>query len=279
VATIGIDVKRNILAVGMIPEGAGEARSELASLGASVQVEVAERIGLTDCTARADCHPPLRAGLDIWRATDSAHCTAGFVYQNASYILGGFRGKVLTTAGHCSPTTGGVGGVWRHGNPAENIGAVYMNLHSSGTEADVMFIDISDSWASNDVFKKWIVHPGSASIQDITVRGCAREISGSSCELVGEDVCFAGRTSSYQCGTLDAINITATGDDGIQRLHNRTVIPNESSGGDSGAPAFFSTKAKGHLWGGTSSAWYYSHIYYVEEACSYNTTCRLQTAN
>ena len=165
------------------------------------------------------------------------------------------------------------------GSPAVNIGSVFLNAYTSGTEADVMFIDISDSWGSNDVFEKWVLPPGAAQIANITSRGCANEISGSSCELIGESVCYAGRATGYHCGTLQQVNVTLVDSDGIVKYHNRTVAPQTSSGGDSGAPAYRLGKAKGHYWGGTSSVWVYSHIWYVQELCSWSTNCLVQIVN
>lgn len=269
-ASIGVNVERNRVEVGVLPGRETSMRSRLAGFADRVEVLEAERISHADCTAQNDCHPPLKGGLDIWRASDGGHCSSGFVYQNASHSTGGLKGKILTTAGHCSLNPGAVGETWRHGVPAENIGAVYQNMYSSGTEAEVMFIDISNSWGSNDVYRPALT------IQNITSRECANEISGSGCEMTGETICRSGRSTGYKCGTLQSINISLLNPEGLTRLHNRTVSPNNSTGGDSGAATFRFESAKGHMWGGNSSIWAYSHIWYVQEYCSWSTNCLVQ---
>ena len=275
-AMVGVSVPENRILVEVLSGGERAMRSSLARYGELVEVRVGERMDNNDCTGKTDCHPPLKGGLDIWRAADGGHCSSGFVYQDASHSTGGLKGKILTTAGHCSLNPQAIGETWRHGIPAENIGSVYQNMSGSGTEADVMFIDISNTWGSNDVFR---VVSGAISIQNITTRDCANEISGSGCELVGESVCYSGRSTGYKCGTLQSINITLLDPQGRSRLHNRTVTPNPSTGGDSGAAAFAGGTAKGHLWGGNASVWAYSHIWYVQEYCSWSTSCRVQIVN
>lgn len=275
-ASVGIRVPENRVLVEVLSGGERAMRSSLARYGELVEVRIGERMDNMDCTGKADCHPPLKGGLDIWRAADGGHCSSGFVYQDASHSTGGLKGKILTTAGHCSLNPQAIGETWRHGIPAENIGAVYQNMSGSGTEADVMFIDIPNTWGSNDVFR---VVSGAISIQNITTRDCASEISGSACELAGETVCYSGRSTGYRCGTLQSINITLLDPQGRSRLHNRTVTPNPSTGGDSGAAAFAGGTAKGHHWGGNSSVWAYSHIWYVQEYCSWSTSCRVQVVN
>jgi hypothetical protein len=281
-AIIEVDVIANRVHVGIMPNAG------LGTLGVVPGVDNAmiyETVGqpVTDmvCTVRSNCGPPYKAGLDIWSPdARGAHCTAGFVYQNASKA-GLSRGKVLTTAGHCGPS-GYTGSVWYHGSPAVAIGSVYQNSNATNTSADVMYIDIPDGAGSNDLYVSYDRNEGAGQLIDITSRGCANEITGTSCETVGQTICYSGLNTGQHCSTIRSINATLTDDHFIVKLHQRTANNNTSGGGDSGAAVYAGSKAWGHFWGGTSgtgSYWAYSHIWYAADYCSQTTTCNVQIVN
>jgi streptogrisin C len=272
-AMIAVDIPNNRVVANLLPTSDPALGTKLtAAFGDRVTVGVTEAIATMACGTRYNCAPPLRGGLEIRRTSDNVPCTTGFVYQSASY-LGTSKGKVATTAGHC----GWVNGSWK--TAGFTIGTVYQNTNVTGTNADVMFIDISDSHGSNDVYQSYDGSSGTGNIIDITSRGCANEISGSSCEAVGQTVCYSGRTTGQKCSTLALINITVSDTSGVTKHHQRAVNTNTSKGGDSGAAVYASAKAWGHLWGGDSNYWVYSHRHYVADYCSHITTCNVQIVN
>lgn len=162
IRSVGIDTVRDQVVVSVTVDAVGNAL--VARYGTAVIVGNRGAVGTNACGTRAACAPPMKAGLDIARS-DGTRCSSAFVYQAASY-LGQQKGKVATTAGHC----------WNGSYLTWTTGAVsmtaYQNADVNGTSADVMFMDISDTVGSNDLYEAYDSSTKSGVVIDITSRVC-----------------------------------------------------------------------------------------------------------
>ncbi|WP_255955103.1 S1 family peptidase [Streptomyces odontomachi] len=158
------------------------------------------------------------AGGDPITTPDGLRCTVGFNVQDASGT------KYALTAGHCTSASPDwpIGPVWSSSFPGNDYGLIRYT-DPSQAEGGVRgpngtLIDISDA-----------ASPG-----------------------VGQQVCTAGRTTGYHCGTVLGLNATVNyGADGIVTGLADTNVCTES--GDSGGPLFSGHTALGIASGGSGN--------------------------
>lgn len=250
-ASIGIDVKANLLRVSVVDLSQDVKGRIEAKYGPALDVVLGEEVQAGACASRTNCAAPLKGGLSI--TGGGWVCTSGFGGKLDS--TGSLR---LITAGHCLKNSGAV--TWSHNGVA--IGKALVHYYYSNSTADAGLIAWSESGARNRVY--------ASSHLDIL------SSMTNATQVVGATVCRSGKSSGWRCGTIASTNVD-TSVSGVLILHMWwTNYP--STGGDSGGPMMDNgTKAMGIFSAYTSTQSVYSTITWITDASGvrpcYTTTC------
>lgn len=199
--------------------------------------------------------PPLAAGLQINDA--GARCTSAFVSNDE------FSGQwYLLTAGHCSPPGGTFWyqGITDHSVVGNPVGGDTRNAYyRKGRDGIAIFMNALN--VTNDIY----------------IEGNYRGVTGvQRTDYVGDFVCKSGITSEQTCGQITDTNATINYGEGSDVVRQR-VANLYSAPGDSGAPIYYFSTAKGVLSGGPAndfSVTYYSQITNVENTVDVNVLTR-----
>jgi hypothetical protein len=253
IASVGVDVQANRVAMVVIAEGDGKLAEMASELPPSVSVTTTDGRTVGTC-ANSNCANPLKAGLKGYR-NGSFACMMGYVMRSGSNYY-------WATAGHCNSGAAGwrtPSETWQH--PAgTSRGAVSYHGWFSNSSADISLVSISASQRSN----KLCVY-ATCSLSSITSRQATQS------EVAGQAVC-AARQDGISCGTLHSwphtIGICKPGGTDcrtIRDLRRSTII---TAPGDSGGPVYRNSGAQavGSVsapYPGTSNT-VYSHMHVFE---------------
>lgn len=250
VRTVGVDVKRNRVTVGVMGLSPSEPRSLAARYGEAV---VARGVRAVRRASRGNSYPPLKGGLtiDSPQGLTSYRCTSAFVAQSGSTYS-------LLTAGHCGPVNSG----WLHN--VFFIGTMTRNVFYNGSSADAGRIQIRSTDRSNLVF-----------ISNSNMR----PIRGTNfADVVGGSICMSANSSGYVCGSIADTNETIRYADGVT-LYNQRLSSFGTIAGDSGGPIFSGNTAHGVVSGYVQYSngdrdGIYSHVSHVQSQLGVSiTTC------
>lgn len=200
--------------------------------GPQVDTEVIGAISEDTCSGRSNCgyddpenrDEPWKGGIRIFRASNDAPCTSGFMARKGSNL-------VMVTAGHCIQNNGGTGINWKH--HGQIIGDALGETIKLGdvSDSDIGWIDV-DNGAGVTPRDQFYAGGGSVSIRDFS------DFEYNSGQTIGTPICRGGGYSGYICGEINGRNIDKSSVDGHHvRYLFRTDF--DASLGDSGAPYFY----------------------------------------
>ena len=207
------------------------------------------------------CHPPLRAGIEIFRLNSRgqpAHgqCTGGFIARSRT------DGKLYQfTAGHCAAEDGA--GTWGTYFPYPHptvhaIGTVHHYVF--GPRGDEAILNISNP-AGWKLPQGWVYVMAGPN----TTRNEEYPISSAQYSTQGARVCETGAASGTICGTVLALGVsfcegTVLHCTWVDNLGKASFCGNK---GDSGAPVFASHQAFGLVVAGSLDC-FNSHVSYYQ---------------
>ncbi len=227
---IGPSLPRNAIVVHYVSGTASQLAGIRERFGPAVAFEETTlRMEPVACT-RTNCPNPLKAGLQLYKASNLTACMSSFVmYSGTSYWL--------MSAGHCFDS----GWNYRYHPAGTSIGTTWPWFHQVQTPVDAMLISISSSQAGNNLFVT------SSLIRSVTSSEATQQ------EVVGETVC-SSKLSGVSCGYLQEIGVCTSYGVCDQRLASGQY----ACGGDSGSPVYMTTgsttaKAVGIIVAGTGS--------------------------
>ncbi|GEM_PF-4243671 len=192
---------------------------------------------------RASTYSTLEAGLRITNNSDSSICTLGFTAQwgNAKYII---------TAAHCGSQSNGFN------QGTNSIGTMIKRHYDGRVDAAVIGINSKLTY-SNYVYTS--VSQGSTFTSWQSYND----------DIVGENVCISGITSSYNCGNLTSRSVSGQWGNPSVSFTGLRSADYVAAGGDSGGPTFYNKKLKGIHKGRTAAnVPVYSHVQWVIELLS-----------
>lgn len=175
----------------------------------------ARQAGATDVVVETEAAKPRTVydtiGGEQYSINGSTLCSVGFAVDNGGFV----------TAGHC----GGVGSQTAGVNGA----AQGSFAGSSFPGNDYAFVQTNGDWVS----RPWVTN----------YAGQLVVVLGSDEAAVGSSICRSGRTTGYQCGTLQGKNETVNYDVGpVYGLHRTNACANP---GDSGGSVLSANQAQG----------------------------------
>lgn len=277
---LGASVIRNQVLVGIAPgSDPTNVRRQLRALGipdAAVEIEEDEPVPpLSNLTDRLR---PVMGGIKILPSNE-ADCTAGF-----NVLWNGMR--TMMTAAHClipiDVNQGRV--VWQpvetstnrigaevadpaHVTCSDSIPHQYVCLNS---DAALVRYDDSVTWSFGHIARPTFFghYTGSTTINPAQSRFWITE--SKNFVLIGDTVNKVGETTGWTQGTVQAIDLDRRDGGTSIWILNSDSVDAGAGGGDSGSPAFqMSTYGKvtlvGSLWGGWSSAFFFSPIGQMEK--------------
>lgn len=228
-AITGIDhmLGENVLRIRVLPESLDSVRSFVRELVGQelVRFEVGGYDQPSACTDRQNCwQDPLRGGITVYKTVNSP-CTIGYMVYNTD------GGRRLLTAGHCLASSGtryhdgnSVGGVSKSSwfdNSTSDFGILYGGDNLNG----------SPDWSGHIIYR---TNSDKAQVME-TQAGPT---------TLGESVNMAGQTSGIEYGQVVSLGHTSNWGGGF-KLYHMMVGDFENAPGDSGAPVFYGSIAKG----------------------------------
>ncbi|GGS62215.1 S1 family peptidase [Streptomyces griseoviridis] len=156
----------------------------------------------------------------------AGRCTVGFNARSGSTMYGSVTGR-------CAQ---GAGATW-YADPALTV-AVGVTAGVSYPGNDYAAVRYTDTTGS---------YPGEVSLGSAGTR----DITAAANPVVGQQVCHAGRTTDYRCGTVQAVNVTVNYGGGIVYGLFRSNVCSEP--GDIGGPAFSGGTALGIIAGSSGN--------------------------
>lgn len=250
IASAGIVEDRNAVEVALQAGATISAPDLAAEFGPGVIVVDDPGIALTACIDWNNCaEDPWRGGLSIDNldTLTKPDCSTAFVMKAPA---GGAARKMLT-AGHC----GSVDSVWQHDDV--HFGTMNApNRYAQNSDADVVLINILDSWAGNQI----VLAPV---LRNITSQ------QGFGGDSVGDVICQSGFKTkdvrnSIACGVITSVNIAVNANGVILLKQRRANL--EVRRGDSGGSVFIQSQALGVVSAGAEqvgdhfTVTFYSHI-------------------
>lgn len=195
-------------------------------------------------------------------------CTTGFI------VKWGSSSHKMLTAGHCIRDAGGLNkpdNKWRNGSATQLWSTSLAMNHCNGCNTDSGLFNLG-STVPSDRDQYWLATG-------------PRDLVGTyldSALVVGRLVCRNGHTSGYDCGNINARDVSIDADLGAGTfwVHHQWKARFQSTFGDSGSGMVtFNTGddlfAAGILWGGTTASPYDTWFSSIQRVASYHgiTVC------
>jgi hypothetical protein len=259
IASIVTVVPDNTVEVRVIDYARARASDLTDRFGPGVRVVPGKPITSSACPD-SNCANPLRAGIKI--SGPHGNCTSGFHVR-------GYGGNIkMLTAGHCNYGSP-IGTGWSHSGFG-SIGNFVESSYSQDSRADSGLIDIPNGQGSKLFFIS--IAQGNRSVT---------AVQNKTQEATGQIVCRSGFKSGYSCGTLQSVNVSTRDTDTNIRLVHQRMASVSVQPGDSGAPIFYGTTAKGNAAArDNDTGWViYTHIKEAKDALGWDHLCGMNGDN